>query len=907
MTKLTILLLLIVTVQFINCNVIGIDFGSQTFKIGLIKPGAFETVLNEQSGRKTVNSVGWYQNERVFTSDAFNLWVRNPKQVYQLTEYLLGKEYQEGYLETVGYGSLGYTVTNDVERNTFSVDYDTTEGIKYSPEELTGMIFKKIRDLASVYSGSSIKDCVIAVPPFFNQQQRQAILDAAQLGGLNVMSLVNNINAAAINYAMDRTFLDKNQTVIFYDMGYKSTKLSLVTFNSFNEVIKSTKKNKTATNVIVKNTEWDEHLGGLNFDMVIVNYLKELITKQKPAIDVNDVKLTIKLLKEASKMKETLSVNQQAHIFIGSLYEDWDFTASLTKQQFEELSKELLERSVEPLKRLIKDSGLNTQDIDLIELIGGSTRIPAFQQTLKQFMKRDVLDKHLNGDESISSGSSFFAASLTSYFKVKDIRLKDITAESFNIKLASSEPVETTDHHEDPEDTLVGATGEHASDNQLLLFKKHNRLGFKKTMRFYTNENITLDLSSGGKILSSYHLTGLPVPSEKLNFTGKPKVVCHFKLTSSGMVLLEKAEAEILVSAVRIKSNYYLSPTYYYQLIKRMINQFFNFIDTLKDNTKSILEFKPKATETPKPVEEEPTGSQEAAEDKPVEIEVEPEQFIETEVYTKQTSIPLDIQIVHHTVKPLSKEAMKISKSRLDNLDKIDENLKNLRKEKNSLESFIYETRDKLDSEEIIQHSIQEERDQLYEDLSKASNWLEEAEYDTKLKAEDYKSQLTDIKKKSSKIFNRVEQRALIPVGLEELSHLIAKLRLTMPNMTKDLNITEEDLEDAQERFETISKWVETKKQDFQVAELTKDLPFTSTDIRIKLMEMERLVKDLSSKRKKKVTPPPKSTTKPKKSTETDQPEEESPKDTTPEQQQESEPQQQETSDTESQKPHDEL
>ncbi|EGG17581.1 heat shock protein 70 family member [Cavenderia fasciculata] len=815
-----------------GASVIGIDIGAQSFKIGLIKPGSFETVLNEQSGRKTPTQIGWFRDERVFASDAFNMWARNPKQVYSMFQPLLGTVYREGILEEIGLGSLGYSVSNDTQRNTFAIKYD--DETNYSPEELQAMIFRKVKELASASTQSNVKECVIAVPPYLTQQQRQGVLDAASLAGLSVLSLINGINAASINFAMDRTF-DKNTTAIFYDMGAKSTKLSLVQFSSTTILDTKTKKNKTTTHNVVKSMEWDENLGGIDFDMVIVNHLKTLIKKQLPSADTTDKKLTIKLIKEASKMKEMLSANQQAHIFIGSLIDEFDFSASISRKDFEDLSAPLFERSILPLQRLIESNGLTPNDIDFIELIGGCTRIPSVQQALKTYLKRDILDKHLNGDESASSGAAFFAAGQTHYFRVKDIRLKDITPYAVNVDIINSEG-----NNVDTPSTDGGADEETATfDNpKAYFFKKNNRINVKKTLSFSTTQPFLLNVTypEQNVNIAVYNITSIPQASDSLNFTGKPKIHCSLKLNSNGMVVLERAEAEVTITFKKLKPK---SAPATPSDIKKDEDDEDSIKESLEEDINPDLE---KEEEEAKKIKEE----KEKKDDEPVLFLQQ-----EFEWITKTQRIPLNYTVSYQTVLPLSKDQISTLKQRLDELDSKDAALRALHNEKNTLESLIYDLRDKLEGEEYLTCSTSQERQDISDELDKASSWLSDAQDNDLTDVTEYQAQTKNLKKKIEKIVSRINAKEQLPKVLDDLSALVAKVKVIMSNVTKDLNITEEEVKLNNDKINTIDKWVVEKKSEYKVADFSKDLSFTSTDAKFKFYTLENLIKELAKKKRK--------------------------------------------------------
>ncbi|KAN0026103.1 hypothetical protein ACTFIV_007085 [Dictyostelium citrinum] len=835
-----------------NAMVIGIDLGSQTFKVSLIKPGVFETVLNEQSGRKTISSVGWFKDERLFSSDSFSVWARNPKQNYNLIQAFLGIKYKEGLVEEISNGlPLGFKVKNDTTRNTVSIVYD--DEINYSPEELTGMLLRRVKDMASSYAGSSIKDCAITIPPYFTQQQRQALLDGAQLAGLNVLSLIHDVNAAALSYAMDRTFLEKNQSVIFYDMGSRHTSVSLVEFESHNEQIKGVKKNKTVSSVSVKGIEWDEKLGGFDFDMVIVNHLKSLLKKQIPSANVDDIKITIKLLKEVGKMKENLSVNQQAQIFIGSLVDDHDFQATVSRQQFEDLSKSLVERSILPLKRLIDSTGIKLKDIEHFEVIGGGVRVPFIQQALKDYLKRDTLDKHLNGDEAMSNGAAFYAASLTHYFKVKEIKLRDILLNSVDVEINNNlisgggeTLLEETEDNEDNENINGGEDKQPTinqgglKDKKIQLFKVNSKLGIKKTVSFSSENGFSLFLNNPtiNNPLATYTVANVPTTGEKYNFTGKPKIHCSFRLTTSGIVVLEKAEAEITVSLIKPQPQQNkTSPS-----------------SSSSSSKKNVTIETDGGSEETNKMDEDETNSN-TKETKEEEEAVVVEKVIE---YIQKTiRVPLNFTIKYNGgVEPLSKELYQESNDRINKLDQVDRILRELRQERNNLESFIYETKDKLESnEEYLKCSTQQERDQLVEELDKTSVWLSDALDNDNTDTEEYRKQLKDIKKKADKIVNRVNQYQLVPVALEELEDVVDKVKPMFEAASKDLNITTEELKETTDKIQSVSDWVQEKKSEFKLADYSKDLQTSSYDIKFKLYDLERTIKEILKKKKKSVKP----------------------------------------------------
>jgi len=253
----------------VNAAVIGIDLGGEFFKTSLVKPGfPLEIVLNDASKRKTPTMVGFHEGEQYFGNGAQNLITRKPLQTFSYMKLLLGKGIKAPGIEWLKTNHYPYEITEVEDRGTLKIAVPDGGGFpdkSYSVEELMGMILSKARQLAEAIAEEPIKECVITVPPFWSQDERTALLDAAELAGLKILALMNENTAVAMKYAIDRKFGNtKEHNVIFYDMGSTSLKTSFVTFSAY-EVAEST-KNKTIEGFEVKAMSWDEKMGSHMFD-----------------------------------------------------------------------------------------------------------------------------------------------------------------------------------------------------------------------------------------------------------------------------------------------------------------------------------------------------------------------------------------------------------------------------------------------------------------------------------------------------------------------------------------------------------------------------------------------------------------------------------------------------------------
>jgi molecular chaperone DnaK (HSP70) len=415
---LLVLLALLYTVT--NAAVIGIDLGSDTFKIGIAKSGApIDLVLNEQSKRKTSTMVGFRGDyERYLGENALQQSSRFPDMMFKYLQLLLAQPPGSPQIKRL---EELYVPIRTVQNERGSVDVLVRdEKTKYSVEELFGMIFKYIKELSKDSAKSIVADAVITIPAWFSLQQRQAILDAASISDLKVLALLHENTAAAIQYGISKhktlrgTLSTDDYILTLIDFGH----LHLTT-----SVYNYTFSNTTLGTLELLSVSYDAYLGGADFDLALANYFADNF-QEKYKHDVRkDPRAMTRLIQQARRTKEVLSANAETFAQVESLYDDKDFRLLVTREKFIELTKPLLDR----VKKVVSDAIKDIERIDAVELIGGSNRIPAVQQNIKEGVGNKVsnLGFSLNADEAISLGAAFHAASLGSSFRVKAYQVID--------------------------------------------------------------------------------------------------------------------------------------------------------------------------------------------------------------------------------------------------------------------------------------------------------------------------------------------------------------------------------------------------------------------------------------------------------------------------------------------------
>ncbi|KJE95164.1 hypoxia up-regulated protein [Capsaspora owczarzaki ATCC 30864] len=415
-------------------TVLSVDFGSEGFKVGIVKPGVpMEVVMNAQSQRKTTVAVSFRQGERLVGDPAFALTAKYPTHVYTHLQPLLGQlansSSTELYRQRFPYHKI---VANEQGLAVFKSPEQDADGkdIFYTVEELVGTLLEDAKNQAQVFSGDAIFNAVITVPAFFAQAERQAVLNAAQLVGLNVLQLMNENAAVALNYGVFRRheFNATPQFLMFYDMGAGSTTATLARFSAVPPTSPSGKKSKSLSKEAIPVADiigvgYDRSLGGFEFDLVLRDHLAKGFTTQyakkiSRPVTANP-RAMAKLLKEANRVKEVLSANIDTVAQIESLHEDIDFKLKVTRAELETMCAHLFARVASPIEQALAMANVTLAELNQVILVGGGSRVPKVQELLMQVVQRTELGKNINADEAAVMGAAYQAAALSKAFRVK--------------------------------------------------------------------------------------------------------------------------------------------------------------------------------------------------------------------------------------------------------------------------------------------------------------------------------------------------------------------------------------------------------------------------------------------------------------------------------------------------------
>eukprot|EP00092_Neocalanus_flemingeri_P105432 GFUD01135141.1.p1 GENE.GFUD01135141.1~~GFUD01135141.1.p1 ORF type:complete len:1023 (+),score=387.68 GFUD01135141.1:121-3189(+) len=763
----------------LGVSVMSVDIGAEWMKVAVVSPGVpMEIALNPESKRKTSTAVSIKDGERKFGSDAMVVCVKSPKHCYVYLLDLLGKKVDHPIVTAYKERFPQYTIESDPERGTVVFRHD--EETAYSVEELIGMMLAHAKTQAESFTEQTVKDVVITTPVYFNQAERMALLAAAQLGGLNVLQLMNNPVAVALNYGMFRR-KEINGTVknlMLYDMGAQATTATIVGF----QVVKTKEKgfSETHPQAQILGVGFDRSLGGADIKFRLREYLADQFNALgKTKTNVRTVPRAMgKLLKEAERVKLILSANTDCYAQIENVMEDIDFKVPMSRDKLMELSKDLMDRVTGPVERALTTATMGIDNIDQVILVGGGTRVPRVQELLAEYVGQE-LGKSLNTDESAAMGAVYRSADISTGFKVKKFLTKD--AVLFPIDVDFAREIDTEEPAVEPGYKKVRRT----------LFSRMNPYPQKKIMTFnkhvkdFTFNVNYADLDYLGETevanIGSPNLTSVLVKGVKGALDANvgddietKGVKAHFLLDDSGILTVTHVESVFEKT---------ISPEEQEKKEKEW-KEATDSIDWSKlgDNIKSFFGTDGKKAEDGDEIKEESKEEEEVKKDSKDSKDTKKDDKSKKDDKEKPkepkkpkietVKVDLEVDGSRNDLELLDGASFNSSKSKLDSLNQADLDRLAIETALNELQSFSYDLSDKIEEDEFQVASTVEERDAVINECSKVSEWLDD-EAGLFTPVDEFNTKLKVLKDLSAPVMARVREHKERPETLEMLRQTI--------------------------------------------------------------------------------------------------------------------------------------
>ena len=508
-------------------KVIGIDLGTTNSCVAVLEGGEPSVISNPEGGRTTPSVVAFAKNnERLVGQPAKRQAVTNPTNTIYSIKRFMGRMYNEVSTEIS-------EVPYQIVKTSSGAATVKAGGKEYTPPEISAMILQKLKQMAEDHLGTKITDAVVTVPAYFNDSQRQATKDAGKIAGLNVRRIINEPTAASLAYGLDKK---KDEKIAVFDLGGGTFDISVLELGD--GVFE------------VKSTNGDTHLGGDDFDQKIIDWIASEF-KKSDGVDLKKDPMAVQRLKEAAEnAKKELSSSKQTDINLPFITADSSgpkhLNLNLTRAKFEELVSDLINRVIKPCKDAIKDAKLSASEIDEVILVGGSTRMPAIREKVKDIFNKEP-NKSVNPDEVVAVGAAIQGGVLAG--DVDDILLLDVTPLSLGIE------------------TLGGVTTK--------LIERNTTIPTRKSQVFSTaaNNQTTVEvhvlqgereMAADSKTIGRFHLDGIP-PAQR----GIPQIEVTFDIDANGILNVNaKDKATGKEQSIRIEASSGLSDSEVDKMVK---------------------------------------------------------------------------------------------------------------------------------------------------------------------------------------------------------------------------------------------------------------------------------------------------------------------------------------------------
>lgn len=785
-------------------SVIGIDFGNESCYVAVARAGGIETIANDYSLRNTPSCVAFSGKNRILGVAAKNQMVTNMKNTIHGFKRLLGRKYNDPQAQRE-LQMLPFKVTQLSNGGIgIHVQYLGEEHV-FSPEQITAMLFTKLKDISETALQTIVNDCVISVPSYYTQAERQALLDAARIAGLNVLRLFNETTATALCYGIYKQDLPAPdahpRNVVFVDCGYASLQVSICAFH------------KGKLKMLASTA--DSQLGGRDIDSILAEHFCKDFQSRYNIDPHTNPRAYIRLLGEVEKLKKQMSANStMLPLNIECFMDEKDVHGEMKRADMESMCAHLFKRVEQTLRQCLEDSKLKLEDIHSVELAGGSSRVPAIKRLVEEVFSRPV-STTLNQDESVARGCALQCAMLSPAVRVRDFSVTDI--QPYPIKL-----------------TWDPTQGE---DGEMQVFGLNHPVPFSKMLTFYRSSPFTLT--------AAYNVQPPHYPQTLVGvFTIK-----NVKPTAEGELSKVKVK-------VRINLNGILTIASASLVEKRELTQ------QEKEEEEKLQQQQQQQNnmDVDHPADKKDKPDQEAQANEPPAPEGDDKSEDgkgKKKVPVRTVDLPIEVRGFGLPQRDLDaaleKECKMIAEDRQEK-ERVDA--------RNALEEYVYDLRSKLSEDDQLATFIAEpDKEALCRTLDDTENWLYEEGEDCQRQVYSerlarLKSQGEPIKERRMEFEGRGHALDDLAGALQLAKKAVDYIRASSGKDDKYAHLTDEEVKKVEKTVQEKWTWLEEKRVLLAGTHRTQQPPVTIAQIRAEKQSLDNIVLPILNKPKPKVEPP---------------------------------------------------